>query len=317
MDLDPSTLDLRDRAASAEPPTTRPNPFDDTDISSRKRRRTSTSGSPAKSVDIVNPLPDSPSSGTLDGDVPVSDNTELTKLDTEPITPQTPEHLCSSEAPPVDAPSSMVTINLRNVALGENMSSPISPSGEPKESKASASRDDVKSSVEDLEVDMVQLPEDTPQSSSSHSESPPIELITVPSDDDIAFEGEGGNVSIIEQDQPLVDPLQNFPYQETGEALLGTVQRLTAYLSDRKPCPSYERRVADWELQKEILMRVSWTDFTNGWSLISGTSISSIDKRLALHSPCTEISGLPFPRLPLRCLIEGMILVYLLFVLAH
>ncbi|CAM1502884.1 Fc.00g076600.m01.CDS01 [Cosmosporella sp. VM-42] len=233
MDSDLTPLDHRDRAASSEPTTTRPNPFDDTDISSRKRRRTSTSKSPATSLDIVNPIRDSSSSSTLEGDTAGSHNSEAIKLDKEPVTPQTPEHLCSSEDSPIEQPSSRVTLNLRHVPPSETMSSsPASPSAVPKEESFISSADEVKTSVEDTEVEMVPPPAqtvDTPQSSSS-SESPPIELVSIQSDDEMAFT----DISIIGQDRALVDPLRQFPYRDAEETLLATLHRLIVYLANQE-----------------------------------------------------------------------------------
>ena len=234
MDPDSSSLDHRDRAVSSEPASTRPNPFDDTDHASRKRRRTSMSGSPAKSFDVVN-LIDSPSSGTIDGDAAISENTEPTKIDTDSISPQTPEHQCGSTDPPLEAPSSMVTINLRKLSDDEPMSSQQSPTIRAKERAPNVRPDEVKASVEAEEVEMIPNSEPfahTPQSCSL-PESPPIELITVQSDDDMEFTGEDDNISIIRPDQPAVDPLQQFPYKEPDESLMNTLHRLTTYLNDR------------------------------------------------------------------------------------
>ena len=228
-----SSLDHQDRAASSEPTTTRPNPFDDTDISSRKRRRTSTSDSPVAALDIVNPIRDSSSSSTLEGDTAGSHKSEAIKLDKEPITPQTPEHLCSSEGSPIDPPSSRVTLNLRHAPPSETMSSPsASPSALPKEMRSISPADEVKTSVEETEVEMVPPPTqalDTPQSSSS-SGSPPIELVSIPSDDEMAFT----DISIIGQDRALLDPLRQFPYRDPEESLVATLHRLIVYLTNRE-----------------------------------------------------------------------------------
>lgn len=244
MDPDSTSLDYRDRAVSSEPASTRPNPFDDTDSSSRKRRRTSmsgsVSGSPAKSTDIINLITDSPSSGTLDGDATISENTEPTKIDTDSISPQTPEHLCASTDPPREPPPSMVTINLRKIPDDEPMSSPSSPTLRPKDLAPDSLPDEVRASVEAEGVEMVPtaaVSVDTPQSSSLHDESPPIELITVQSDDDMA---EDINVSIIQEDAygSRVDPLQHFPYKDNEEAPVATLSRLITYLTDSRSLKS-------------------------------------------------------------------------------
>ncbi|KAK7213608.1 hypothetical protein V2G26_020786 [Clonostachys chloroleuca] len=77
MDQAGDSPDPLQRAGSSEPSSTRPNPFDDSDIASRKRRRTSQSGSPSRSVDGTDAELDNASSGnsaTLDGDHEATSN---------------------------------------------------------------------------------------------------------------------------------------------------------------------------------------------------------------------------------------------------
>ncbi|KAF7560328.1 hypothetical protein G7046_g3827 [Stylonectria norvegica] len=239
MDPNLRSPDHRDRAASSEPSSTRPNPFDDSDLSSRKRQRTSLSGSPAASVDTVNPLRDSSSSATLDGDTTLSNTAPAAAVvaaATDPITLQTPERRCSSSEP--DASSSMVTLNLRNVPQGDGgNSSPISPSPHTEAAAPTILAPEAKASVEDPEVEMVTAPTQdatTPQSSSSSSSSsPPIEVITVHSDDDMGFDGQSAGVSVIGEDLVLVDPVRDFPYIDSEQTIVETLHRLTQYLSDQ------------------------------------------------------------------------------------
>ncbi|RSL56672.1 hypothetical protein CEP54_008715 [Fusarium duplospermum] len=243
--MDPSTIspDLPDRAASAEASSTRPNPFDDGDISSRKRRRTSLSGSPTNSLDTVNPLHDSSSSTTLDTDPAAPSRDSAAEARPEPVAPKTPEPGTSMREPPVEPPSSMVTINLRNAPQSDSSSSsPLSPSPAAQAPATDAvtdvATDDVKASVEDSEVDMVPVPAqstDTSKSASSHSTSPPIEIITVPSDDDMASDHMSVGVSIVGDEPILIDPTHDFPFHDPEETTESTVERLANYLSTQSP----------------------------------------------------------------------------------
>ncbi|KAF7537718.1 hypothetical protein G7Z17_g12797 [Cylindrodendrum hubeiense] len=231
MDLVSRPLDHPDRSDSAEPSSTRPNPFDDGDISSRKRRRTSLSGSPGASHDTVNPIHESSRSSTLEGEPSLSDDVPAAEVHREPITPRTPEQRCVSHEPATEPSSSMVTINLRNAPQkDEASSSPVSPSPSAKglsnNVAPSARPDNVKSSVEDPEVDMSAPTQslDTPQSSSSCSGSPPIEIITVPSDDDMPSGRQSVDLSMSGEDLVLIDPVQDFPFNDPEESLVETKQ---------------------------------------------------------------------------------------------
>lgn len=135
----------------------------------------------------------------------------------------------------------MVTINLRNAPLrDEASSSPVSPSPSTKDpansAAPSARADNVKSSVEDPEVDMAAPTQslDTPQSSSSSSGSPPIEIITVPSDEDMPSGPQSVDLTMSGEDLVLIDPVQDFPFNDPEESLVETVHRLTQYFSTRE-----------------------------------------------------------------------------------
>ncbi|KAF4990869.1 hypothetical protein FDECE_14224 [Fusarium decemcellulare] len=238
--------DLPDRAASAEASSTRPNPFDDGDISSRKRRRTSLSGSPANSLDTVNPVHDSSSSTTLDTDPVLLSRSSAAGLGLDLVAPKTPEPGRSAvREPATEPPSSMVTINLRKAPRSDSStSSPPSPTPAAQtggtNNVAADDDDDVKASVEDSEVDMVPAPPaqsfDTPQSTSTtRSTSPPIEIITVQSDEDMISERQSVGVSIVGEDLVLIDPVQDFPFNEPEDTLVVTVNRLTTYISSQTP----------------------------------------------------------------------------------
>ncbi|KAH7221013.1 hypothetical protein BKA60DRAFT_48685 [Fusarium oxysporum] len=236
--MDPASRSpaLPDRAASAEASSTRPNPFDDGNISSRKRQRTSLSGSPTNSHSTVNPGHDSSRSATLDTE-PDLPRPGSTAVDSHPdsVAPNTSDPVSPVCDPLTEPPSSMATLNLRNAPENDSTSSPPPPNVAQlvaAETTASGFKDQVKESVEDAEVAMVPPPQnlDTPRSSFSHSASPPIEVITVQSDDDMASDRQSIGVSIVDDDSVMVDPINEFPFREPTETLEGMVVRLSNYI---------------------------------------------------------------------------------------
>ncbi|KAH6965506.1 hypothetical protein EDB82DRAFT_300975 [Fusarium venenatum] len=236
--MDPASRspELLDRAASAEASTTRPNPFDDSDISSRKRRRTSLSGSPANSLDATNPIHDSSSSTTLDTDPALPRPGSAADSPTVPVAPETPEsgsHICD---PPTEPPSSMVTLNLRNATQKDSSSLPSSPTTAARpavtENSTYAVSGNVQESVEDSEVDMIQAPQDDDISrpSSSQSATPPIEVVSIQSDEDMMSDYQSTGLSLVESDLVAIDPVNEFPFNEPNESLEGMAARLANYL---------------------------------------------------------------------------------------
>lgn len=217
----PDSPDRPHRATSSEPGSTRANPFDDADASSRKRRRTTASLSPVQS----------PSTLSIT-DAPVPDLSS--PADVVAPAPRTPEHLMSSTDPSSEPPSSKVTINLRNTARNNNntsSSSSTSPLSEVAQSIPEA--DEPQASVE-----LVEGPESyesrleacTP--SSLDSATPPMELLAGPDEDnDMASDGMNGDGAVIELDEPWEDPIDHFPFAEPGDSILETVHSLTQYLS--------------------------------------------------------------------------------------
>ncbi|KAF5609704.1 hypothetical protein FPANT_70 [Fusarium pseudoanthophilum] len=237
--MDPASRSpaLADRAASAEASSTRPNPFDDSNISSRKRQRTSLSGSPTNSHSTVNPGHDSSRSATLDTE-PVLPQPGSTTVysQPDPIAPKTSDTGSPVCDPLTEPPSSMATLNLRNVPENDSTSSPSSPLNVAQsvaaETTANVFKDQVKESVEDSEVAMVPPLQDpgTPRSSFSHSASPPIEVVNVQSDDDMASDRQSIGVSIVDDDSVMIDPINDFPFREPTETLEGMVVRLCNYI---------------------------------------------------------------------------------------
>ncbi|PKS12676.1 hypothetical protein jhhlp_000884 [Lomentospora prolificans] len=283
MDQAPSSPEARDRAVSTEPPSTRPNPFDDDD-SSRKRRRTSLSGSRSLSVDTVQ----SPHDETAHPPVlaePVSDTHDSAIMDTDPSTPQTPEQKGSSNPDyPAEPGSSRVTINLRNA----NLSSSTAASPTPHTLEDPALPDGVKLSVElpdrDMKGDLlvgghsqtaVMGPAPAiPVTTLSDSGSPDIEVIDVPEDDADVVIGDGEpEVSIIGESRAVLeDPTLDFPYND-GEPLIETVSRLANYISGQH------------QLEESLFESLqSWADLFIRWAETAGYQI-------AYHS-CLENAGL-------------------------
>ncbi|KAG5780405.1 hypothetical protein H9Q73_005933 [Fusarium xylarioides] len=239
--MDPASRSpaLPDRAVSAEASSTRPNPFDDSNISSRKRQRTSLSGSPTNSHSTVNPGHDSSRPATLDTEPVLPRAGSITAYSqpdsVAPKTSDTGSPVCD---PLTEPPSSMATLNLRNAPENDSTSSPPPPNvaqSVAAETTANAFKDQVKESVEDAEVTMVPPPQNlsTPRSSFSHSASPPIEVITVQSDDDMASDRRSIGVSIVDDDSVMIDPVNEFPFREPTETLEGMVVRLCNYIESQ------------------------------------------------------------------------------------
>lgn len=249
MDQAPGTTELRDRAVSAEPCSTRPNPFDDGD-SSRKRRRTSLSGSRSLSAETVQSPSEDPTGSSAHTDPLPHPHATMT-MDTDPSTPQTPEQTQSDDSTcPAEPASSRVTINLRNA----NPSSPASPTPQdPADASLvdglNGADDDVKLSVENSDCEMKspsvpnghQAPTSPMPTSStpdpSASGSPDVEVVDVPDDDDdedlTIGDGEPEVAIISGFKRTAQDPTIEFPYND-GEPLMETVARLVQYITSRK-----------------------------------------------------------------------------------
>ncbi|KAM0377039.1 hypothetical protein HYE67_003686 [Fusarium culmorum] len=253
--MDPASRspDHPDRAASAEASSTRPNPFDDSDISSRKRRRTSLSGSPANFLDAENPIRDSSSSTTLDIDpVLPRPDTGADSL-TDPVAPETPGSGSRMGDPPTEPPSSMVTLNLRNATQKDSSSLPSSPTTAAQravtENATDAVNDHVQESVEDSEVYMSQAPQgnDFSRPSSSQSATPPIEVISIQSDEDMMSDYQSAGLSVVDSDLVAIDPVHEFPFNEPNESLEGIMTRLATYLGTQSSIdPAVIHRLQQW-----------------------------------------------------------------------
>ncbi|KAI1074724.1 hypothetical protein F5B20DRAFT_429744 [Whalleya microplaca] len=221
MDQDSRSSESRERAISSEPCSTRPNPFDDGDLSARKRRRTSLSGSRSASIDTV----PSQCATTIPSEIPSESN--LMKVDTpEPVPPSTPVR--PEPEPAAEPVSSKVTINLRNAdSLEATPASPTSPT------PAHFQKDDIKISVEESEVNMTPAPpaEEAPSSPSEldSPEAPNVSFEDI--EDDLAFSGADPHVSLLADGRAaqFSAAMLDFPYHGDGETYYDTVSRLVNY----------------------------------------------------------------------------------------
>ncbi|KAK4190072.1 ubiquitin carboxyl-terminal hydrolase 34 [Podospora australis] len=247
--------DSRDRAVSSEPCSTRPNPFDDSDVSARKRRRTSlNSGSRSRSIDSeTETLTSSPRSSTLGerSSPEIRTNGSDMKIDSDPTVPTTPEQHPLDKEPRSEQRSSRVTINVRTPSRPPPLqvipSSPSSPSLESSTPAAASPRNDTKVSMEESEVEMAQgdTVVDTPVSSASGgSSSPPVEIVAVQPDDSDTFDECEAITILDDEDQDIgVDPSRAFPFVDHTEPWHEAISRLALYLPTHNQVP---RQVSDW-----------------------------------------------------------------------
>ncbi|KAB5570070.1 hypothetical protein GE09DRAFT_957769 [Coniochaeta sp. 2T2.1] len=237
--MDPSpanSAESREGAVSSESCSTRPNPFDDAEVSSRKRRRTSLSAaSRSTSVDsVTSSLSEVPTSTDGSGSATMKDGNE-------PSVPQTPERRA---VPSQSTPrSSRVTINVRTPSRPlETIPSSPPASEEDQEDQGPAADmvldEDVKISVEETEVDMIGS--DALESSGSETRSPSVQIINIDDDDAPDYEAGQPQVTLLQGTQ---DPIAEFPFHEATESLAETVSRLTNFISTHE---SVAKSVSDW-----------------------------------------------------------------------
>ena len=228
---------------SSEPCSTRPNPFDDSDVASRKRRRTSLAGpSRSRSLESAASSCTQPSLAVGEpGYDPASDS--AMRIDSGPAMPATPDRHSSPspDEPPSGPRSSRVTINVRTPsrpsAQGRRRPSSHSPSPVDRSSAAPAGpADEVKISVEEAEIDMSREDTvvDTPASLVSNgSSSPAVVMVSGPSDDEDDDDPGPHGVTIIQgfpRISMLRDPSSPFPFREYPESYIETMQRLTVFI---------------------------------------------------------------------------------------
>lgn len=235
MDLATDSSDPPRRTCSPEV-STRPNPFDDSDVASRKRRRTSLSGSPARSIDGSDPLHHD--IGSTDSPSADDETDNAMNIDNRPPTPKTPEQQTLSAHQVPDPPSSKVTINLRRntQTSGSVPKSPAVPSVT-LDAESTEQQDTRRDSVH-AELGTMQADSRGSPSSSLSSGSPAVELVTIPDDDDDnLFGAPVEDITLDGQDRYLPDPTDKFPYHEPHEFRHDTVMRLVQYLSQSALLP--------------------------------------------------------------------------------
>jgi ubiquitin carboxyl-terminal hydrolase 34 len=219
MDPDSAALS-RERAASSEPCSTRPNPFDDNNgPAARKRQRTSRGGSRSRSVDTATAMDTTPDS------MPSVEESPGPELDAAP--PRTPSSPTQGSSP--EPTSSKVTINLRTAPPRGSISSPRSPTP-PSKMAPGSPEDEARQSIESGSDELSTIPAgESPSSSSMAPESPEIEVVTI-NEDGEEFANRSPPLAIIDEDELFVDPILNFPYNGDGESLANTVKRLAHFI---------------------------------------------------------------------------------------
>ncbi|QUC22213.1 uncharacterized protein UV8b_06454 [Ustilaginoidea virens] len=227
---------------SPEPPTTRPNPFDDCDLSARKRRRTSGSMSPPLSPDnkpspthIVANITTSPTNlHRREQHAPALGAIEGSDIICTPQTPASGSRAKSSSTP---ASSSRVTLNLKKTnslpLVVQDLASPASMHGS------------INTDLLAEETTLVEEPHlektgsNTPQL--SDSTSPSVEAVALSgneageSDDELTFQADKKITRVLGHRLPLVDPISQFPYSEPNEDPYAPLMRLIHYLSSHSP----------------------------------------------------------------------------------
>ncbi|KAM0264096.1 hypothetical protein ACHAQJ_000841 [Trichoderma viride] len=247
MDPVPVISDVLDPKTSPEPSSTRPNPFDDSDVSSRKRRRTSASGSPSASVETGVHRSDSGSSPFSTVNISVAALDDTMKVDQGSEQPRTPpQNINSPTFSPEPPTSSRVTINLRNAPYSDSTTSPgaLQDSSPSKIRIQTPDEDKIQKSIEEeAELDLV-LNSDgglgIAQPSSTASPSPPVQVIAIQDDDGVAdgdamaFGRSFLDNSMVGRDLVAADPTAQFPFREMEDTLPETVARLCHYVSTQQ-----------------------------------------------------------------------------------
>lgn len=251
----PEGPDGPDNVPSPEPPSTRPNPFDDSDLSARKRRRTSgsVSASPppstsastnvlaSASASASTSAPASASASARQGDAEDKPSlkhfgTNATAPDQQPIaaamaageklelphTPKTPTD--SAKSSPTPLSSNKVTINLRkavdtDLATAGSISSSLNDEEAPPVVSDTTSPDQ----AEVITGDQPQRKSGDNTSQMSDSASPPVELVAISdnengeSDDEMAFSVDDKATGILHSELLPLDPTLQFPYIHQNE----------------------------------------------------------------------------------------------------
>ncbi|QPH16557.1 hypothetical protein C2857_001230 [Epichloe festucae Fl1] len=248
--------DDKDYVPSLDPPSTRPNPFDDSDLLARKRRRTSGSASPPPSASTPSTQDKTPLSNHISAEATGANHTAFGQQVQDEVVTATeiPELLHTPQAPTFIAPnsstplsSSKVTINLRNSnGLALDASEPSSPTSKQLTSPTITDNGShAGGSI--VYAKNEQLPKTnvgTSPKSRSNSTSPPVELISVSDmsseegDDKMVFSVDDKAAAIVGHDLPSFDPILQFPYSEPEDDPSTPLHRLLEYLSTHSPIDS-------------------------------------------------------------------------------
>lgn len=165
------------------------------------------------------------------------------KIDSSPPIPTTPERQQPTAEPGTEPRSSRVTINVRTPSqqpLEAIPSSPPSPSHKPpgpRPQSTKARPDAARYTEEDLNPDMPAngTISETPVSSRSGSDSPPVEIVSMTAEDDAEFDDDESITMLDDSGRSLeYDPTSTFPFHDATESYLETVIRLLQYLPTRK-----------------------------------------------------------------------------------
>ncbi|KAG9243508.1 ubiquitin C-terminal hydrolase-like protein [Calycina marina] len=224
MEYDPEVELPRERAASSEPCSTRPNPFDDDTASARKRQRR---GSRSTSAETTIPI-------TTPGSTSQHEESSESPPPTHTLTHNN-QHL------PAELSSSSVTINLRSTQASDAASplqhSTVAPTGAHMVSQelevGSNSQDMTRKSVESESDELSAIPAVvTPGSTPSYNAgSPTVEL--VPDDDDMDSDFEQGAPLIKIYDDDIMgelDPISEFPFTSDSETFAQSAKRMAQNL---------------------------------------------------------------------------------------
>lgn len=221
----------RERAVSSEPCSTRPNPFDEDDGSSaRKRRRTSLNGvsrsRSLESKDSSRHTPAGPAEDDTQG-LPTDQDTKMT-MDSSPSKPQTPEHQQHHAQPLSESKPTKITLNLKSRKHAPQSAhlSPTSPKDGDGELVTSY-ESGIRASVEDQELDVssavpgIRSPASSPLAVDDQDE-PFIESVD---------ENEMSQLADLQDIQlQLADPVHDFP-SRPDESLPDALQNMCGALS--------------------------------------------------------------------------------------
>lgn len=170
------------------------------------------------------------------------------KIDSDLAIPATPERQRPAAEPASEARSSRVTINVRTPlqlqTLEATPSSPPSPSPmhRRRTPPSAASQSHAVNTTAD-EPDSVMptngTTSDAAVSSRSDSGSPPIEIISMAAEDDADFDDDDSITMLDDSGRSLeYDPSLSFPFHDSAESYMDTVNRLLTFLPTRKPLSS-------------------------------------------------------------------------------